>query len=451
MNKKNNIKTVLILILKTFVYSTTMFFFVFAFSFRYLGLTFLSRTLLITCGTFLISAFLMSNIYGSLDIGARKSKQILQSMALNLFITNLIAFIALKVMGYHDQVSIVGDLVILVMVLILQLGVVRAVIFLGNDIYFRITPPERVVIIHDDSTYLNKVTFFLKRHAKQFTITEILSPQEIESTNFQNFDRVILLNVDQNSFSSCIDKCYLLDINIMYNAGLYDVLKKPRASMVLDDILMYEISGLKITFVQSIFKRLIDLIIAALALIVLSPLMLIVGLLVKINDGGSVFYSQDRLTKDGRKFLVYKFRSMKVDSGDAPASLDDDRITKVGKVIRKIRIDELPQLINILKGDMSIVGPRPESVYMTHNINKRVPQFEFRLKVKGGLTGYAQIFGKYNTHPMDKLLLDLEYIENFSIMNDIKLIFQTLIVFVKKDSTEGFNSSEINENENTLY
>lgn len=138
---------------------------------------------------------------------------------------------------------------------------------------------------------------------------------------------------------------------------------------------------------------------------------------------------------------------MKMNSGDMPAKKDDDRITRVGRIIRAVRLDELPQLFNIIKGDMSVVGPRPESVAMMKKITKEVPAFSYRLKVKAGLTGTAQIQGKYNTDSADKLLMDLYYIENFSIFNDLKLMFQTLLVFVKKDSTEGHDpesESEIN-------
>ncbi|QIK70039.1 sugar transferase [Erysipelothrix sp. HDW6C] len=441
MNKKNNIKAILLFTLKMFVYTILLCIFVIGFGYRYPGLKILSRTFVITSATFLITTFLMTNVYGTLDIGGKKSKPILYSMVLNVFITDLVTYIALKIMGYHDMTTLGGDLLFLFGIFVLQFIFIKVTISLANNIFFKFSQPEKTVVIQNNSRHLEKMMHFLNRHTKQYEVIHTVKQEDIDTINFGSVERVILLDVDNEYFLKYIERCYLLDINIMFNAGLNDVLKKPKASFVIDDILMFEISGQKITIVQAFVKRFIDIAVSAIALLLLSPLMLIIALCVKLNDGGPVFYSQGRLTKDGKIFEVYKFRSMKVDSGDKPVSVDDDRITKVGKFIRKFRIDELPQLINIIKGDMSIVGPRPESVYMTENIIKIVPQFGFRLKVKGGLTGYAQIFGKYNTHPLDKLLLDIEYIENFSIMNDFKLMLQTLIVFVKKDSTEAFEES----------
>ena len=163
---------------------------------------------------------------------------------------------------------------------------------------------------------------------------------------------------------------------------------------------------------------------------------------IKAEDRGPVFYRQKRVTKDGKTFDILKFRSMIVDAESDgkphPATDNDDRITKVGKVIRAMRIDELPQIFNILKGDMSIVGPRPERVEHCEKYGAEIPEFEFRNKVKGGLTGFAQIYGKYNTSALDKLRLDLMYIENYSLLLDIKLILMTIRIMFKKESTEGF-------------
>ena len=161
-------------------------------------------------------------------------------------------------------------------------------------------------------------------------------------------------------------------------------------------------------------------------------------IVIKIDDNGPVFFSHLRKTINGKEFKVFKFRSMKINSPNVSATEDDDRITKVGKILRKYRVDELPQLINILLGDMSLVGPRPEMLENVTSYEKIMPEFGYRLKAKAGLTGIAQIEGKYNTSPKDKLILDLIYIENYSIWFDIKLLFKTFVIFFKKDSTEGF-------------
>ena len=177
-----------------------------------------------------------------------------------------------------------------------------------------------------------------------------------------------------------------------------------------------------------------------------APVMLLVALAIKLEDGGPVFYKQMRMTLDGREFGILKFRSMIVDaekySGAVLAAEDDPRITKVGKFIRATRLDEIPQLLNILKGDMSIVGPRPERKSFVEEYCEKIPEFRYRMKVKGGLTGYAQIYGKYNTSPYDKLRLDLMYIENYSLMLDIKLILMTVRIMLKKESTEGIDVAQ---------
>ena len=192
-----------------------------------------------------------------------------------------------------------------------------------------------------------------------------------------------------------------------------------------------------------------DIVLSAAALLVASPFMLGVAAAIKLEDGGPVFFRQKRLTRGGREFEILKFRSMIVDAekyaGAVLATENDPRITRVGKFIRATRLDELPQLLNILKGDMSIVGPRPERKCLADEISKEVPEFDFRLKVRGGLTGYAQIFGKYNTSAYDKLRLDVMYIENYSLLLDIRLIILTLRIIFSKDSTEGVDVAAENE------
>lgn len=193
-------------------------------------------------------------------------------------------------------------------------------------------------------------------------------------------------------------------------------------------------------------KRLTDILFSLFGLIVMSPILLIVALIIKLYDRGPVFYKQIRLTKNHKKFYIYKFRSMVVnaekDGVARLASQKDDRITPVGRVIRATRIDEFPQLFNVLRGDMSIVGPRPERPEIEKQYLEEIPEFGLRLQVKAGLTGYAQIFGKYNTTPLDKLKLDLIYINQQSFLMDIKLILWTVKIMFIPESTEGIEDSE---------
>ena len=188
-------------------------------------------------------------------------------------------------------------------------------------------------------------------------------------------------------------------------------------------------------------KRSFDIIASLIAIIIASPFMLVTALAIKGYDKGPAFYKQVRLTKDGRKFSILKFRSMKVNAEkDGVARLaaeHDDRITPVGKVIRAIRFDELPQLFNILKGDMTIVGPRPERPEIAEQYMNEMPAFNLRLQVKAGLTGYAQVYGRYNTEPSDKLKMDLMYVNNMGFMEDMKIMLATVRILFMRESTEG--------------
>ena len=192
-------------------------------------------------------------------------------------------------------------------------------------------------------------------------------------------------------------------------------------------------------------KRALDIVLSGLGLLVLWPIMLITALLIKLYDHGPVFYKQVRLTKDGKTFEIIKFRSMKVsaesDGVARLASANDDRITPVGKVIRAIRFDELPQLLNILKGDMSIVGPRPERPEIAAKYLEELPAFNLRLQVKAGLTGYAQVYGRYYTEPADKLKMDLMYINNMSMIEDLRLLVATVQILFMKESAQGVKGS----------
>ena len=196
---------------------------------------------------------------------------------------------------------------------------------------------------------------------------------------------------------------------------------------------------------QRIVKRVVDIVVSILGIIVLSPIMVITAIIIKLYDRGPVLYKQTRFTRDKKTFTIYKFRSMYVDAekkGARLASKRDSRITPIGRIIRRTHIDETMQLFNVLKGDMSIVGPRPERPEIFEKYSQSIPEFEFRLKVKAGITGYAQVHGKYNTTPIDKLKLDLLYIEKYSFWLDIKLMLLTLRIIFSKDSTEGVETDQ---------
>ena len=255
------------------------------------------------------------------------------------------------------------------------------------------------------------------------------------------YDRVITIDVDHNDKKLIFKKCYENRINVYDIPSISDTLIASGTIMHVIDTPIIRINKFGPSFLEGIIKRFIDIVCSLVLIVITSPVMLATAIAIKAYDKGDVFFRQERLTQDGKVFRIYKFRSMimnaEKNTGAILAREGDNRITPVGRFIRKCRIDELPQLFNILKGDMTFVGPRPERPELFDEIVKEVPEFKYRLTVKAGLTGYAQIYGKYNTTMRDKLLLDIYYIENYSLITDIKLIIMTLKVIFIPESTEG--------------
>lgn len=440
--ENKHLKDSIISIYKIFVYLVLYFIFLGVFGRINNYLFTLTRTFVITTSSFFLVIIMMIPVYGNFRIGLEKSKPVFLSTMITIFITNILAFVSLVIMGIKQfplDKMILPGLLALVVTYILQAIATWILAHLGNSLYFKLNKPSKTIIIDNNKTLYNKISHYVKAHDKQFNLQKTYQQPDFKDIDFKGIDHVFLLNYDPQLEKQMVEHCYYNDITLSYNANTYNILLGKRKTYVIDDAIMIDIKPMEITLTQAILKRLIDIIGATLILIITSPIFLIVAIAIKRDDKGPVFFKQTRLTKDGKVFMITKFRSMKIDSGDDPASENDSRITKVGAFLRKYRIDELPQMFNILKGDMSLVGPRPESVARANVIKEEVAEFDHRLKVKAGLTGYAQIFGKYNTPAKMKLRLDINYIENFSILDDIKLLLQTLFVFFRADSTEGFD------------
>ena len=275
---------------------------------------------------------------------------------------------------------------------------------------------------------------------KRYKITQVIEDTSpLVEEEISKSKTVFLYNLSMVRRMELIDLCFRKKKNVYFNPQIYDILIQTSMQSLFDDVTFLASRQNTMTFEQRIINRLMDIGVSLFALIITSPIFVIAGIMIKANDGGPVFFRQKRATINGNTFTIYKFRTMKTDSGNRSVTQDDDRITSVGKVLRKYRLDELPQFINILKGEMSLVGPRPEMLENVEKYTSQMPEFRYRLRMKAGLTGYAQIVGKYNTTPADKLVLDLYYIETFSILRDISLLFQTVLVLLKADdSTEGF-------------
>lgn len=439
--RKSNLKKLIIIGVKLLTYLMLSFSFMVVMSRVNYALLQRTRTAVVVFSTFMIILVLMQFIYGDFEIGYKKSKPIFLTTMISVFIANAISALSMVVMGILEfpLKDIFGITIVNLLILyIIQAVIVYVMAHLGNSLYFKIYSPENVIIFSKNKFLSNKILKHVTVHDKQYNLIGVFDHVNFEKLSKESVNLVYALGLDSLEENELIEYCYRNNIRLMYNASKYNFSIAKSNSFVIDDVLLIDNSHKEITIGQLFIKRIIDIFGAIVLLIISIPILVVVGIAVKIEDGGTIFFTQNRLTKDGVEFKMYKFRSMKVNHDSRPAEKNDDRITKVGHVIRKLRIDELPQAINILKGDISIVGPRPESVEICRKYEETIPDFRLRLKVKGGLTGYAQIFGKYNTTPEMKLLLDLKYIESFSILEDIKLMLQTLMVFVRSDSTEGF-------------
>ncbi|HPF29308.1 MAG TPA: exopolysaccharide biosynthesis polyprenyl glycosylphosphotransferase, partial [Lachnospiraceae bacterium] len=262
----------------------------------------------------------------------------------------------------------------------------------------------------------------------------------------KRYDALVIWDIPMAERNRLLKFCYGKSIRVYMMPKIPDVLVKGTTEMHIFDTPIYLTREYALNVEQRITKRCIDLICAVILLIITSPIMLLTAIGIKCYDWGPVLYKQIRCTMNGKEFKILKFRSMKVDAEkDGVARLaakNDSRITPIGKFIRAVRIDELPQLVNILIGEMSFIGPRPERPQIIKEYMEEMPEFAFRMKVKAGLAGYAQVYGKYNTTPYDKLKLDLAYIENYSVWLDLKLMLLTLKIVLKPESTEGVETSQ---------
>ena len=402
-----------------------------------------SRTMGITFSTYIIVGLLFLTIYGKYDVGRRKSKPIVYSMSLAVIFTDIITYAQLMVMNTITpsyKAFRLDSLGALFIAMILQIIIIMIFTYAGNALFFRIHAPEKCHIVTSSQESLDLIIRGILRYKKQYNIEQIHDYRDPELLGkIKEADTVFLYDVPSQRRSEVVSYCYKKRKNVYFNPEVEDIVEMSSEYYLLDDISMlnYNVKGL--TMEQRIIKRCMDIGLSLLMILLTSPIWIVSAIAIKLYDGGSILFKQNRATINGTVFQVYKFRTMKENVENRSVTDNDDRITKPGKVLRKIRMDELPQLLNILKGDMSFVGPRPEMMENVEAYTEELPEFKYRLRVKAGLTGYAQIAGKYNTTPKDKLMMDMMYIEHYSVFKDIQLLFQTAIVLLKSDSTEAFH------------
>ncbi|MCD7761782.1 MAG: sugar transferase [Lachnospiraceae bacterium] len=394
----------------------------------------------------LVYGFLMLILFNMCDgfkYGHRKLSEVIVSQWVSIVLVNFVTYF---------QLCLIGNQMLNVLPILALTGIDVCVAivmpYIFSAIYHQMYVPKDMLMIYGNEKAVD-LKFKMDERPDKYVITKVLS-YEIGygaiRDEIKKHDAVIINDVPAEVRNDILKYCYKHEVRTYVVPKISDIIQRGGEEINLFDTPLYLIKGRGLNPAQMFFKRAFDIFLCLIALIPGLPIMAVVAIAIKCEDHGPVFYRQARVTKGGRVFNILKFRSMVVDAEKDgkphPATENDPRITKVGKVIRATRIDELPQILNILKSDMSWVGPRPERTEHVEFYQKEIPEFAFRSKVKGGLTGYAQIYGRYNTTAYDKLRLDLMYIENYSFFLDLKLIIMTVQIMLKRESTEGFDKVE---------
>ena len=384
-----------------------------------------------------------AKIYGGYQVGHYRKGNVMFSSVLSLFMVNTVTYLQISLIGRE----LMDAIPMLQLTLAQGVGVILWA-FCANGLYEKLYPPRQLLMVYG-SEQADTLAAKLASRPEKYVIAKRMNVDEgldAICAQMEHYDAVVICDVKAPFRNKLVKYCYGHSIRTYLTPKISDVIVRNGINVDLFDTPLILCPNIGLSPEQAFVKRCVDLVIAIPATILTLPFMGLTALLVKLQDGGPVLFKQKRCTLNGKVFNVLKFRSMIVDAekdGKSRPCVDNDpRITPVGRFIRKTRLDELPQLFNILKGDMSIVGPRPERIEHIESYSKAIPEFRFRLKVKAGLTGYAQIAGKYNTSAYDKIKLDLMYIERYTLLNDFKLMFMTFKILFMSNSTEGFTKKE---------
>lgn len=318
-----------------------------------------------------------------------------------------------------------------------------------DTIYFKLHAPKRTIVVFnnvDAYVSLKGIRSMEKRFKVVRTVNSEKTSLEELFSYLRRLDAVFLCGVPADYRNEVVKYC-IAHAKVAYiKPKISDTIIRGGRTIQLMDVPVYRCKRSNMSLIFSVTKRVFDVLLSSIAIVISSPIMLLTALAIKLDDHGPVFYRQERLTLNGRVFRIIKFRSMRCDAEkDGVARLaedNDDRITKVGRFIRKCRIDELPQIFNIFLGQMSMVGPRPERPEIAREYEAEMPEFALRLQVKAGLTGYAQVYGKYNTTPYDKVQMDLIYVANQSFVEDLRLLLMTFKILFVPSSTEGVSANQ---------
>ncbi len=388
---------------------------------------------------FVVLYVAFGHTYNSFSISYSRISEMVYSQGLALLFSNMImyAVISLIGLGFVNAIPLLISFVVeMILATLWALATQR--------LYFSAFRASKTAVLYEEARDIESLLLESGLN-KKFDVVATLTASECIDGKMEvlkDIEAVFVCGVDSHNRNVILKYCVEHDIQIFVLPRIGDVIMSGAKRMHMFHLPFLYAERYNPAVEYLLFKRAFDVVLSLLTFILVSPIMLITAICIKLCDRGPVFYRQCRLTKDGKKFMILKFRSMRVDAekeGGAQLSTGDadDRITPIGRIIRKLRIDELPQLINILRGDMSIVGPRPERPEIAAQYEEQLPEFRLRLQAKAGLTGYAQVYGKYNTTPYDKLQMDLMYIANPNIIEDLRIIMATIKILFMPESTEG--------------
>lgn len=394
-------------------------------------------------GVYMLMMVFFTQMLGGYKVGYQKITDTVISHVIAILCCNIIEYFQLCII-FHAYINIAPVLLMAVV----ETLIVIPWVYLSRQMYLCIYPPKHMLYVYGERLQAELVEKINRREDK-YSIEASISVNKglpVIFEEIRSYEAVIIGDIPSQTRNDILKHCYAENIRAYVVPKVSDLILMGSTEINLFDTPLLLTRNYGLSAEQLFVKRIMDIAISLCGLLVLSPFMLITALAIKLYDGGPVFYTQERLTRDRKVFNILKFRSMRVaKEGDAEhiTMQGDNRITPVGKIIRRTHFDEIPQLINILKGDMAFVGPRPEWKMCIEEYEQVVPEFAFRLKVKAGLTGYAQVYGKYNTTPYDKLKLDLTYIEKYSVWLDIKIILSTVKALFRKETTEGIVAGQV--------
>ncbi|MDO4572357.1 MAG: sugar transferase [Clostridia bacterium] len=388
----------------------------------------------------------LSSSYNCFQIGTLRLREILFAYLVVLFLVNFIMYFVLCLAA--KMLLIIWPITITAAV---QWAVGALLYAAADRIYFRLYPSRSAVVVCSDDLHELPVFGKLAAAKERYVVCAVCCESDgIDAIGetVAKYSTVFVGEVNRQLRIELTDLCFESNKRLIVMPTIGDIIFHNAHETFIGDSLMYQCRDRALTLEQMMVKRLMDILISLLGIVITSPLMLLSVIVIKAQDGGPVLFRQQRYTRNLETFTLLKFRSMVVDAernGPQLTVPNDPRVTPYGRFMRRTRIDELPQFFNILRGEMSLVGPRAERIENVDYYLELMPEFRYRMKVKAGLTGYAQIYGKYNTTFEDKLKMDMLYIENCSLIRDLQLLFLTVRILFTRESTEGFGAETLEQ------